>query len=143
MICPKCSAEAPEDGTFCSGCGRSLRGSGGRLLGRLACSALLVLGFVILLASLAPLLFNQAADWSWSATGGFLVAAALYFLGGRSCAHPGGQHTNFCPDCGRAHGKQANPFRLSGLILVGSGLALAILVIPIVLWMGYFDGPGR
>jgi len=46
-------------------------------------------------------------------------------------------------DCGRGQGKQANPLRLSCLVFVGSGLALAMLVIPILPWMGYFAGPGR
>lgn len=139
MICAKCGAEGREGATFCNGCGRSLRGSGGRLVGRLACSGLLVFGFVILLASLAPLLFNQVADWSWSATGAFLVAASLYFLGGRSCPHPSGLHKNFCPDCGRAHGKQPNPLRLSCLVFAGGGVALVILLLPILYWMGYLQ----
>lgn len=97
---------------------------------------LMVTGFVVIMAALAPMLMGHPGDWTRLAAGSLLPPFGVISLYRRHCSHADGEGRPFCPDCGARTGTRPNPFRL-GLFVLGSlGLALLIYALPVLFNLG-------
>lgn len=136
MICPECQAEGPTGASFCVGCGLALQKRSTPVLRSLLGVTLMVTGFVVMMAALAPMLIGHPGDWLRLVAGCLLPPLGLVSLYRRRCTHGDGEGRPFCPDCGVQTGKRSNPFRL-GLIVLGSlGLAVLIYALPVLFNLG-------
>lgn len=107
-----------------------------RLLRSVLGVTLMVTGFVVIMAALAPMLMSHPGDWGRLAAGGLLLPLGVGSLYRVRCSHADGQGRTYCPDCGLKTGGWSNPFRLSLIILGSLALAFLIYTLPVLLNLG-------